>query len=336
MTSDIPVFIFVGPIRSEYFLLPNGKWYSRLLGGPVLYAAASARVWTKDSIGLVSRAGRNFSEESLREIQRMGLDTSGIRILPGHPPSLGFHYYETWENHIDWDPAKFLSQKNISCPEELLDYSPPSLGESSLHHFPEIAVRSDDIPAPYRQARAAYIAPCHYQSQVTLSASLRQSGVGTILLCPPDGLLLPAFRTQIRDILHGIDIFFGREESVQAFVDDPRLDAAETSAYLARWGPAIVILQRGFQGIQVYDSDSQKILFVPFYPAEMKNPLAAGDSFCGGFLATWRKTYDPLESALAGCVSASLAVEGLGGLHALQRNPGLAEARLISLRRTVA
>jgi sugar/nucleoside kinase (ribokinase family) len=335
MPSRIPFLIIAGPLRMEYFLLPNGDAHSPVLGGPALYAAAGARQWASDGIGLVSRVGRNFSEQSILDIQHKGLDTSGIRIFPAHPPALGFHYYETWEKHIDWDPAKYFAKKNLPCPEELLNYSPPSLSESLLQHYPDTAIRSEDIPAEYFEARAAYIAPCHYQSQITLSVSLRQNGVRTILLSPPEGLLLPSFRSQIREILHGIDILFVREKSLQAFIGDGERDPLKISEYIAHWGPKIVILQNDFQGIHIYDSESGKGYFIPFYPVEMKNPVSIGDSFCGGFLAVWQKTFDLVESTLVGCIAASLSMEGLGALYALERNPGLAQARLTSLRRSV-
>jgi sugar/nucleoside kinase (ribokinase family) len=336
MTSDAPVFVFAGPIRMEYFLLPNGKAYSNLLGGPALYAAAGAKPWTRDGIGLIARVGANVTGQTIQEITRLGLDGSGIRLFPAQPPSIGFHYYEAWEKHIDWNPVKYFTKYNLACPLELLDYTPPSQSENSISPFPEIAIRRDDIPAQYHQARAVYITPCHYQSQVTLSVSFRQEGVGTIFLSPPEGLLLPSFRLQVRELLHGIDILFAREEPIRAFVGDKYPDEISISEYLSQSGPKIVILQKGFQGIHAYDSESHKGYFVPFYPTDMKNPLAIGDSFCGGFLAEWRKTYDLVESTLAGCISASLAVEGLGVLYSLQRNPGLAEARLTSLRRSLA
>jgi sugar/nucleoside kinase (ribokinase family) len=335
MPTYIPTLLFAGPLRMEYFLLPDGKAYSRLPGGPVLYAAAGAGVWSLDGIGLVSRVGGNFSPQTLQSIQRAGINTDGIRILPKHAPSLGFHYYESWEKHIDWDPLKFYTRFHLPCPDELLEYVPPSREESSLHPFPEIATRPEDLPAEYRQARAAYIAPGHYQSQLTLSVALRQSGTGILLLSPPEGLWLPAYRSQVRGMLHGIDILFAREEAVKAFVGESGSDAAALSECLARWGPTIVLLQRDLQGIHVYDSASRRALFFPFYPVEMRNPLAIGDSFCGGFISAWRRTFDVVESALAGCISASLAMEGMGGLYALDRNPGLVEARISSMRRSL-
>ncbi|MBN2085020.1 MAG: carbohydrate kinase family protein [Anaerolineales bacterium] len=335
MTAEIPTLLFVGPLRMEYFLLPDGKSHPRIPGGPALYAAAGARPWTRDSIGLVSRVGKNFSPQTVQEIRSAGIGTAGIRLLPDSSPSLGFHYYETWEKHIDWDPVKYYIKYNRTCPDELLEYSPPSLSENAAHPLPETAVRAEDIPAEYHQACAAYIAPCHYQSQITLSVALRRFGVGTLVLSPPDGMLLPSFRPQMREVLHGVDILFTRESSLQTFFSRMDADAGALSERIARWGPKIVLLQRGNSGIHVYDSETRSHNFIPFYPVEMRNPLAIGDSFCGGFLATWRAAFNPVESALAGCISASLAMEGPGGLYALERNPGLAGARLASLRRSI-
>ncbi len=334
MTNEIPTFLFAGPVRMEYFLFPDGKSRSRLAGGPALYAAAAARPWTSEGIGVVSRVGKNFSPPALSAIQGRGIDTSGVRILPESAPSLGFHYFETWEKHIDWDPVKYYSKYHLPCPDDLLEYSPPSLSENAVHPLPETAVRSEDLPAHYLQARAAYIAPCHYQSQVTLSVTLRRHGIGLLLLSPPEGLLLPSFRPRMQEMLHGIDVLFTRESSLRTFVGREDADANALSEYIARWGPKIVLLQRDFQGIHVYDSDSRKSVFIPFYPVEMQNPIAIGNSFCGGFLVTWQSTFNPVESAITGCISASLAMEGLGGLYALERNPGLAEARRASLRRS--
>jgi len=64
----------------------------------------------------------------------------------------------------------------------------------------------------------------------------------------------------------------------------------------------------------------------------MTDPTGAGDSFCGGFLAGYKKTYDPLQAALYGNVSASLKIEGSGAFYPLDVLPGLAEARLNALK----
>ena len=67
----------------------------------------------------------------------------------------------------------------------------------------------------------------------------------------------------------------------------------------------------------------------------MVDPNGAGDAFCGGFLAGYRLTYEPLQAALYGNIAASLVVEGNGPFFALDALPGLAGARLEALRQSV-
>ena len=52
-------------------------------------------------------------------------------------------------------------------------------------------------------------------------------------------------------------------------------------------------------------------------------------------LLTPQKTNDPLQAALYGSVSASLKIEGSGPFYELDVLPGLAEARLHSLKEMV-
>jgi ribokinase len=136
--------------------------------------------------------------------------------------------------------------------------------------------------------------------------------------------------------LHGIDIFFAREEDLKKLFPSNAQVLRGMAEFIARLGPKIILLQNELQGVSIYDSDSRQMYFCPFYPVEIKNPIGIGDAFCGGFLSAWHRCYDPMESALYGCISVSLAVEGVGGLYALDRNPGLAEARLFSLRQSVS
>jgi hypothetical protein len=333
--TSIPEMIFAGPLRMEYFLTPDGQEYSHLLGGSCLYAGSGAKIWTSDSPGLIARVGNNFPAECLTAIQAKGLDIRGVRILGHHESTAGFYCYDQWDQCIDWDPIKFYARRNLPLPLELLEYSPPSISESQTSAFPDLAIRRDDIPDVYLQARSAYLAPCHYLSQITLAVALRQAGVGTICLSPSKGMYIPSSLPAVGQLLHGIDVFFAQEEYLRKLFPSDTRDIREISEFMARMGPKIVLLQKELQGVSVYDSDSKRLHFSPFYPVEMKNPIGVGDAFCGGFLAAWQHSFDPVESALHGCISASLAMEGAGGLYALDRNPDLAEARLFSLRRSL-
>jgi hypothetical protein len=85
----------------------------------------------------------------------------------------------------------------------------------------------------------------------------------------------------------------------------------------------------------LYDADRGRKWEIPAYPARVHNPTGAGDAFCGGFLAGYQRTYDPLEAVLYGNVSFSLVAEGEGPFYALDALPGLPQARLEYLRGSV-
>ncbi|MBI4771324.1 MAG: carbohydrate kinase, partial [Chloroflexi bacterium] len=74
---------------------------------------------------------------------------------------------------------------------------------------------------------------------------------------------------------------------------------------------------------------------IPAYPVNIRDVTGAGDAFSGAFLTGLVETQDPVEAALRGAVSASIIIEGLGGLSALDVTPGLPRARLEALRGNV-
>jgi sugar/nucleoside kinase (ribokinase family) len=82
----------------------------------------------------------------------------------------------------------------------------------------------------------------------------------------------------------------------------------------------------------VYDVKGQHRWELPAYPSRPADPTGAGDAFCGGFLAGYKKTYEPLPAAMYGNVSASLNVEGSGAFYPLDVLSGLAAARLDALK----
>jgi ribokinase len=104
---------------------------------------------------------------------------------------------------------------------------------------------------------------------------------------------------------------------------------------LANYGCEFVVVKRGERGQLLYDVASRSRWEIPSYPARLVNPTGAGDAFCGGFLAGYRQTFDPLQAALFGNISASLVVEGTDPFYALDALPGLGQARLNALSESV-
>jgi len=324
--------LLLGPIRSEYHILPNRRVCSGILGGTVAYAAMGYRVWSPDDLGLVSRVGASFPSDWLQRFVDYRMHIEGIHLLPEPQPWIGFHAYENWVMSSEYEPLRWYSALGIPEPPELKNFRSPTEGEEKKDNPPDIAIRPDDIPHSFYQAHGAFLAPTHLFSQLLLSVSLQTHGVGSILLAPSERILQPEATRELSTLLHGVDFFFSKEVSAfQAWPDKRhRIDTVAES--IARLGPKIIMLYRGMEGVYLYDSDSGKHMHIPAYPVSPVDITGMEASFCGGFLAGWLDTFDPVESCFRGIISASLAMEGSGAWFALERMPGLAETRIRSLR----
>src|SRR5690606_38280027 len=113
-------------------------------------------------------------------------------------------------------------------------------------------------------------------------------------------------------LITGLTAFLPSEEELRSLFHGRSSDLWEMAEALAAFGCEIIVIKRGERGQLLYDAQSRTRWEIPSYPSRMVNPTGAGDAFCGGFLAGYRRTYDPLQAVLHGNISASLTVEGNG------------------------
>jgi sugar/nucleoside kinase (ribokinase family) len=144
-----------------------------------------------------------------------------------------------------------------------------------------------------------------------------------------------SFRDDFPSLITGLTAFLPSEEEVRNLFQGRLENLWEMAEAIASYGCEIVVIKRGERGQLVFDSPNNKRWEVPAYPVQPVDPSGVGDAFCGGFLAGYRETYDPLQAALYGNITASLAIEGQGPFYALDALPGLAQARLEALRSNV-
>jgi sugar/nucleoside kinase (ribokinase family) len=145
----------------------------------------------------------------------------------------------------------------------------------------------------------------------------------------------PTFFEDVPALLTGLTAFLPSEEELRALFQGRTTDLWAMAEALAAYGCEILVIKRGEGGQFVYDSGARTRWEVPAYPSRIVDPSGAGDAFCGGFLAGYRDSYDPVQAALYGNISASLVVEGIGPFYAIGALPGLAKARLEALRQNV-
>lgn len=320
----------------EFIILPSGEARLDVPGGNLLYAAVGLAVWEPDPPpGLVARVGEDFPQGWLAEFECRGLDVRGIKILP---QSLDLRYFACFSDsktRVTDDPVSHFARHGLVFPKILLGYQDKSMNLDSRTRISEISIRQADFISEYLDASAAHICSLDYLSHSLLPAILRQAGFTLITLDPSPGYMNPVFWDNLPSLLTGLTAFMPSEEEVRSFFHGRSEDLWEMAEALSSFGCEIVVIKRGERGQILYDRTTRTRWEIPSYPSRMIDPTGAGDAFCGGFLGGYRRSYEPLEAALHGNISASLVVEGKKAHYALDALPGLAAARLESLRQAV-
>jgi sugar/nucleoside kinase (ribokinase family) len=325
-----PTFVIAGRLRRDYLLPPVGRPLLDVPGGDLLYAAAGAAVW-EPNVGLLARIGEDYPHEWLRAFEQRGLDTRGICILPERLDLCYFLAYLDPQTPQQTNPVAHFARLGLPYPKALLGYQPPAEAQDDRRNVAPASPRPADIPKDYLDAGAVHLCPMEYATHNRLIPAFRQERGAALTLDPGAAVMTPAAWPDLCRLLHGLTAFLPSEEELRALFWGQRADLWEMAEEVARQGCELVVVKRGGLGQLLYEGAARRRWEIPAYPTARRDPTGAGSSFCGGFLAGYKQTYDPLRAVLYGNVSASLTIEGSGAFHALEALPGLAQARLASL-----
>jgi len=326
-------FVIAGQLKRDFAIIPSGKALVDVPGGNIIYAATGFGVWEPvNLVGLVARVGEDYPREWLNEINKRGFGIRGIRILPEAIDLRSFYVYTDVYTRLTEHPAAHFTRLQQPFPKALLNYMRPGNRYDSRSRLTPTSLRQSDIPADYLDATAAHLCPIDYLTHTLLPAVLRQNGFTTVTLDPSIGTMSPTFWDDIPALVTGLTAFLPNEEKMRMLFHGRSTDLWQMMETVADYGCEIVVVKRGERGQLLFDRATKTRWEIPAYPARVVDPTGAGDSFCGGFLAGYRQTYDPLQAALYGGISASLTIEGSGIFYALDALPGLAQARLDALK----
>ncbi|HZU86172.1 MAG TPA: carbohydrate kinase family protein [Anaerolineaceae bacterium] len=283
-------------------------------------------------IGLIARVGEDYPRDWLRQIKQRNFDTRGIHILPESIDVRDFYAYPQLDNCQNSQLVGHFARVGLPFPKTLLGYAPPAGGLDHRTQPSATTLRANDFPSDYLDATAAHLCPLDFLSHTLLPPLLHRGHVTSVTIDPAAGYMNPAFWDDMPKLFKGITAILVSERKAAALFEGRSSDPWEMVQGLASFGCPLVVLKRGAAGQYLYDAEHNERWVIPAYPSRVSDPTGAGDAFCGGFLAGWRLTYDPLIATLYGNISASLVVEGSGPFYALDSLPGLAEARLESLK----
>jgi len=336
MERASPRYLFIGQLNRNFVILPSGNLNLDRPGGNVLYAAVGLAVWEPDPPpGLVARVGEDYPREWLDLIARHKLDTRGVRILPEPVDLRSFVAYNENRSRSKDDPVTHFARLGEAFPRSLLGYRDHAENLASRTRLLPTSLRQADIPADFLDATAAHLCPLDYLTHSVMPAVLRQAEFTTVTLDPSAGYMNPIYWGDLPALVTGLTAFLPSEEEIRSLFEGRSSDLWEMAEALAAYGCEIIVIKRGESGQFLYDATTHRRWEIPSYPVRAVDPTGVGDAFCGGFLAGYRKTYDPLEAVLYGSISASFVLEGDTPFYALDALPGLAEARLEALHQSI-
>jgi sugar/nucleoside kinase (ribokinase family) len=332
---DLPfTFVIAGRLQREFLLPPEGPPVLDSPGGSLLYAAGGLTVWDSNA-GLLGKVGEDLPRRWLQDLKQRGLDTRGIQVLPQALELRTFLAYNDFEDRSTNNPVTHFARRAMTFPKSLLGYQSPPESVTDPRRPDPTAPSITDIPRNYLDARALHLCPLDFVSQTQLTAAFKHGSINTVTIDPAPGYMLPAFRKDLHALLRGVTAFAPSDQELRSLFWGETHDLWEMVEATAIYGCEFIIVKCGGQGQLLYNVPAKRRWEIPAYPARLADPTGAGDAFCGGFLAGYQKTYDPLEACLRGNVSASLKVEGSGPFYGQSVLPGLAEARLTALRELV-
>lgn len=328
-----PTFVIAGKLNREYILPPSGQPRLDSPGGNLLYAAGGLALWNANA-GLLGRVGDDYPREWLRNLEERGFDTRGIRTLQELQgiDLRTFIAYTDSNQRSHSNAVSHFARHQIAFPKSLLGYHAPDESRKESREPDSLSPTALDVPKEYWDVRYVHLCPFDYVSQSQLVNLFKGGSDQTVSLDPAPGYMTPIFWRDLRLVLQGVTVFQPSEQELRALFWGETNDLWEMARRVSEYGPQIIVIKRGALGQMVYDISGNHRYEIPAYPARLADPTGAGDAFCGGFLAGFQMTNDPLLAVLYGNVSASLKIEGSGPFYSSDVLPGLAEARLHSIK----
>jgi hypothetical protein len=280
---------------------------------------------------LLARVGEDYPHSWLRNFEKYGWDRGGVHILAEDLDLRNFQATLEGQGILRNNPVAHFARLGLPFPKSLLGYQPPAELDDNRKTTHPASPRPSDIPPEYLNTHAVHLCPLDYLTVNRLSSTFRQANVTTLIVDPSASYMTGKAIEDVHILLQGLTAFLPSEDELRTLFWGRTNDLWQMAEALGAYGCEFIVVKRGPLGQMLYDSISKKRYEVPAYAARVVDLTGAGDSFCGGFLAGYQTTYDPVQAMLHGSVSASLTVEGLGAFHAMEALPGLAQARLDSL-----
>jgi hypothetical protein len=328
-----PEAVLVGRLQREYILPAAAPARLDGLGGNLAYTAAAFASWSGKA-GMVSRVSADFPMDRLIRLEALGFLLDGVHPVTEPLESRYFKAYGEGNKAYFDNPITHFAERQLPFPPELFGYQ-PRRKYCSKTDYESGSFRVTDMPRLFLEAKFAHICPIDFISHKILPSVLKGGMIQTLTMRACSCYMDPIFWEDIRGLISDLTTFMMTDVQALKLFQGRSVDLWEIAEHLAGYGPEAVLVQAGDGTTRLYDRMSHKRWIIPAYHSRVNDPTGMLDAFDGGFLAGLQQAHDPLEAALCGNISATIAGEGSGPYFLLECLPGLKEMRLQVLRQQI-
>lgn len=283
----------------------EGLVAERIPGGDSIYSALGASVWPVKT-GVVTIVGRDYPYEKmhLATCRPEMTDWAGLMAYEGPSLHARAFYARDGAREFRWDDE---SLNTLLCPGV------------------------EDVPPQWLDVPMVHLAPSGPKQQLELTRYFSSKGARISL--DVEKHFIQYDRQSIMECLQLNPIFIPSLEHVQMLSGVASEEIDDLWPWISTCGVSLAVIKCGSRGAWVMDVENKKKWLVGVVPnLSLVDVTGAGDAFCGGFMAGFLLTRDPLLAAAYGAVSASFIVENLGARRPAHFQEFLARKRLEQLQ----
>ena len=282
--------LVVGSVAFDCIETPTDK-RDDVLGGSAVFFSYAASFFSP--VRMIGAVGEDWPEEHTALLERKGIDTSGLQIIPGGKT---FRWRGRYLPNMN-------DRETIEVHLNVLDEFQPKLGPT------------------HQDCRFLFLGNASPAVQLDV---LKQAKNAELTVADTMDLWINIQRDELNELLSKIDGLVLNDAEAKLLAEDENLVRAGHA--IRAMGPKFVVIKKGEHGAMFFSEHEMYVM--PAFPTEkVLDPTGAGDSFAGGMMGHLASLgrFDPqaLKEALAyGTVTASFTVEdfSLGRLEKLDRS----------------
>jgi len=274
--------IVLGTMAFDAIETPFGK-VDRIVGGSATYVAYTAANFVTP-IQQVSIIGDDFPDEELAELEKRGVDLSGVEKVKGKKS-----FFWSGRYHLDMNTRDTL----VTDLNVLTDFNPV-------------------IPDSYQGAE--FLVLGNVDPSIQLSVIEQMKVRPKLIVMDTMNFWMEIAMPKLREVLTKVDALLVNDSEARQL--SGQFSLVKAAREILKMGPKYLIIKKGEHGALLFHEN--QVFFAPALPLEdVFDPTGAGDTFAGGFIAHIARTKDlsfnNMKTAIiVGSAMASFCVEKFG------------------------